>query len=166
MQVQVQSPTTTNPQPQIWKGSEEVMLMMPRMWIAATPQWYKSHRCRRYKSYWESILRQLWLQNWKQGRWVESNSWISLCCNCFNNSNFVFFPLRQIISLRVVFPFWIDIIYLCALQTTKLILAYNSCLFRYESFTGMGLKIDDVVCPMWKSQFQHQAPNLWIVFKD
>ena len=83
-----------------------------------------------------------------------------------NNSNLVIFPLRQIISLRVVFPFWIDIIYLCALQTTKLILAYNSCLFRYESFTGMGLEIDDVVCPMWKSQFQHQAPNLWIVFND
>ena len=51
------------------------------------------------------------------------------------------FPQSRL-SLRI------DIIYLCALQTTKLILAYNSCLFRYESLTGMGLKIDDVVCPM------------------
>ena len=28
-----------------------MMLMMPRMWDAATTQWYKCHGCRRYKSY-------------------------------------------------------------------------------------------------------------------
>ena len=86
--------------------------------------------------------------------WLPMIYWIGIVNNC---NNLVIFPLRQIISLRVVFPFWIDIIYLCALQTTKLILAYNSCLFRYESLTGMGLKIDDAVCPMWKLQFQHRS---------
>ena len=83
--------TTTNPQPQVssLKGVGRragtklnsffytMMLMMPRMWVAATTQWYKSHRCRRYKSYWESILRQLPSQNWKQRGWEQLNSWIS-----------------------------------------------------------------------------------------
>ena len=86
--------------------------------------------------------------------WVESNSWISLCCNCFNNSNFVFFPLRQIISLGVVFA----IIYHCTLQTTKMILAYNSCLSRYESLAGMGLIINVVVCPMRSHNFNIKLP--------
>ena len=57
-------------------------MMMPRMWVATTTQWYKSHGCRRYKSYWERILRQLSLQNWKQGGWVQSKYSQFRLCYC------------------------------------------------------------------------------------
>ena len=55
-------------------------LLQP-LWLlyhcVVSTEWYKSHTChRRFKSYWESLLRQLLLQNRKQGGWVESNSWI------------------------------------------------------------------------------------------
>ena len=137
MQVQVQSPTTTNPQPQlgaqVWKGSEEVMLMMPRVWVAATTQWYKSHRCRRYKSYWESILRQLWLQNWKQGGWVESNSWI-----------FIIPPLlllrlqKSMLEFLLVFQFGL---FIC--------IQYSAFLFVFGSKTHSMFILSRLIC-LWR----------------